>query len=241
MIRPKTGKSQISISVVLADQCLGSVELTWQCFLASLYKINSFVIANQSQVFVLDDGNFCLSSLHWSLIGQLPSREIWPTNKKRKRLVLLIISENGKQLVLFSLSSDPRLLHWLQYCQLWRPTLTTREGNFYLVSCSVSSPGSRTCELQSVAGWNCFDRCSPFENCPINFANLSLSKLLLSENIYIYIDKVKVVTPLQQSFSTDQHHETNTHPQYVSVSEHWNPPLSKECLMSGSLYILIQL
>ena len=38
--------------------------------------------------------------------------------------------------------------------------------------------------------------------------------------ICIYIDKVKVVTPLQQSFSTDQHHETNTHPQYVSVSEH---------------------
>ena len=54
-----------------------------------------------------DDGNFCLSSLHWALIGPLPSPDIWPTNKKWERIVLLIISLNGKQLVLFSQSAVP--------------------------------------------------------------------------------------------------------------------------------------
>ena len=150
--------------------CWGSVELTWECLLASLYKINSFVIANQSQVFVLtDDRNFCLSSLHWALIGQLPPREIWPTNDKLEGQFCLssLKMVNSLCYSVRVLSPGPR--QWLQYCQLFRPTLTTGEQNLMGVSCSqsVSSRGpvrgSWETTQSTVCSWNCFDRWSPFE------------------------------------------------------------------------------
>ena len=121
-----------------------------------------------------DDGNFCLSSPHWSLIGPLTSRVIWPTNKNLERIVLLIISENGKQLVLFSLSCVPGQLHWLQYCQLFQPPLTDREGNLikFLAPVRLQSRGQPNQSLQQ-PGIALTDL-AHLKNCPISFANLFL-------------------------------------------------------------------
>ena len=96
-----------------------------------------------------DDGNFCLSSLHWALIGPLPSPDIWPTNKKWERIVLLIISLNGKQLVLFSQSAVPWSASLTPILPVV-PTNTDSQADFSPEWCTLIGPDCRDTVLSLV-------------------------------------------------------------------------------------------